>query len=106
MRFINPCSRKRGMRLGCQVRFMDSFPFLHLRYLVDYSGYKYRLSNFWPKVGAALSYLRPNLPGKETHYAVLKRNSTRPSLISSLSCNCVGVLPVSRWRLKIGRAHV
>src|SRR6266699_5398711 len=33
-------------------------------------------------------------------YDVLKRNSTRPSLISSLSCKGVGVFPLSLWRLR------
>src|SRR5581483_429262 len=37
IRFKNPCSRLRGMRFGCQVRFIKPFPLLSSGYLVDYS---------------------------------------------------------------------
>src|SRR2546429_6901387 len=45
MRFIKPCSRLRGIRLGCQVRFMTKFLLSPpLRFPVDYSGYGQTLS--------------------------------------------------------------
>ena len=44
MRFIKPCSRLRGIRFGCQVRFIGPFFLFHFGFLVDYSGYPYNLS--------------------------------------------------------------
>src|SRR5436309_174035 len=89
MRFIKPCSRLRGMRFGCHVRFIEPFFLLHLGFLVDYSCYPYNLS-IMEAEGRVICHI----------YASLKRKSTRPSLISSLSCRGVGVLAVSFCRFK------
>jgi hypothetical protein len=42
MRFKKPCSRLRGIRLGCQVRFIKpSLYILPSGYRVNYSDYTY-----------------------------------------------------------------
>jgi hypothetical protein len=42
----------RGMRFGCQVRFIKPFFLLHLGCLVDYSGNHYNLSISGVEVGS------------------------------------------------------
>lgn len=51
IRFKNPCSRLRGIRFGCQVRFIRPFRLLSSGYLVDYSESNASLSimhSIWP----------------------------------------------------------